>query len=30
MSEAVIDINPEEYRAKWLKRLVAELGKIEP
>jgi hypothetical protein len=30
MSEVVTEFNPEEYRAKWLKRLVAELNKIEP
>lgn len=29
MSEAVTEFNPEEHRAKWLKRLVAELDRIE-
>jgi len=29
MSEAVTEFNPEEHRAKWLKRLVDELDKIE-
>ena len=30
MSEVVTEFNYEEHRAKWLKRLVAELDKIEP
>jgi hypothetical protein len=29
MSEATTELTPEAYRAKWLKRLVAELDKIE-
>ena len=29
MSEVAIEFNPEEHRAKWLKRLVDELDKIE-
>lgn len=28
--EAVAELTPEEHRAKWLKRLVDELDKIEP
>ncbi len=30
MSEAAAELTPEEHRAKWLKRLVDELDKIEP